>query len=145
MRSGFDVPPQQDLKLTVVIPVYNERETLPRILRAVALALPGVTREVVLIDDCSTDGTREWIEATFTSSTTMVSGVRRSDSGQIEFRRRLGGLFRPRHGQLDGVELGLALDREQRDLAAAARLAFERPPVERRPVGFGRLQQAEGD
>ena len=85
MRSGFDVPPQRDLKLTVVIPVYNERETLPRILRAVALALPGVTREVVLIDDCSTDGTREWIEGTFPSSTTMVSGVRRSDSGQVEF------------------------------------------------------------
>jgi glycosyltransferase involved in cell wall biosynthesis len=85
MQSGFDVPPRRDLQLTVVIPVYNERETLPRILRAVALALPGVTREVVLIDDCSTDGTRQWIEATFPSATTMVAGVRRSDSGQVEF------------------------------------------------------------
>jgi glycosyltransferase involved in cell wall biosynthesis len=90
MRPGFDVPPRRDLQLTVVIPVYNERETLPRILRAVALALPGVAREVVLIDDCSTDGTREWIEATFPSSATpsstiIVAGVRRSESGQVEF------------------------------------------------------------
>jgi glycosyltransferase involved in cell wall biosynthesis len=95
MRSGFDVPPRRDLQLTVVIPVYNERETLPRILRAVALALPGVTREVVLIDDCSTDGTRQWIEATFPpsatpssatpSSATIVAAVRRSHSGQVEF------------------------------------------------------------
>jgi glycosyltransferase involved in cell wall biosynthesis len=100
MRPGFDVPPRRDLQLTVVIPVYNERETLPRILRAVALALPGVTREIVLIDDCSTDGTRQWIEATFPSSATpssatpssatpssatIVAGVRRSDSGQVEF------------------------------------------------------------
>jgi glycosyltransferase involved in cell wall biosynthesis len=90
MRPGFDVPPRRDLQLTVVIPVYNERETLPRILRAVALALPGVAREVVLIDDCSTDGTREWIEATFPSSATpsstiIVAGVRRSESDQVEF------------------------------------------------------------
>jgi hypothetical protein len=38
MRSGFDVPPRRDLQLTVVVPVYNERETLPRILRAVPTA-----------------------------------------------------------------------------------------------------------
>ncbi len=85
MRSGFDVPPRRDLQLTVVIPAYNERETLPRILRAVALALPGVTREVVLIDDCSTDGTREWIAATFPTSDNTVAGVRCSESGRIEF------------------------------------------------------------
>ena len=85
MQSGFDVPPRRDLQLSVVIPVYNERETLPRILRAVALALPGIAREIVLVDDCSTDGTRKWIEATFPSSANEVAGVRCSESGRIEF------------------------------------------------------------
>jgi glycosyltransferase involved in cell wall biosynthesis len=85
MRSGFDVPPRWDLQLSVVIPAYDERETLPRILRAVALALPGITREVVLIDDCSTDGTREWIKAAFPSSANPVAGVRCAESGRIEF------------------------------------------------------------
>ena len=85
MRSGFDVPPRQDLRLSVVIPIYNERETLPRILRAVTLALPGVTREVVLVDDCSTDGTRQWIEATFPSADNRVAGVRWAENGKIEF------------------------------------------------------------
>ena len=49
-------------------------------------------------------------------------------------RRRLGRLRGPRQCLLDSVELGLADIREQRDLAAAARLALERPVAERRPV-----------
>ena len=58
-QSGFDVPPRQDLRLSVVIPVYNERETLPRMLRAVMAVLPGIRREIIVVDDGSRDGTRE--------------------------------------------------------------------------------------
>lgn len=82
---GFDVPPRSDLQLSVVIPAYNERETLPRILRAVALALPGVPREIVLVDDCSKDGTREWIKTAFPEGSNVVAGVRRTEDGKIEF------------------------------------------------------------
>jgi len=51
------------MKLTIVIPVYNERELAPQALaRVEAAPLPeGVEREIVLIDDCSTDGTRDWL------------------------------------------------------------------------------------
>ena len=42
--------------LSVVIPVYNEAETLPQVLTRV-LALPHLL-EVIIIDDGSTDGTR---------------------------------------------------------------------------------------
>ena len=51
------------MKLTIVIPVYNERELAPQALaRVEAASLPeGVEREIVLIDDCSTDGTRDWL------------------------------------------------------------------------------------
>jgi len=45
--------------LSIVIPVYNERETLVALLRKV-LAVPlEVERELVLVDDFSRDGTRE--------------------------------------------------------------------------------------
>lgn len=85
MQTGFDVPPRQDLKLSIVIPVYNERETLPRILRAVSLALPGVAREIVLVDDCSRDGTRDWIRQAFPAAENVVTGTRRDADGKITF------------------------------------------------------------
>jgi glycosyltransferase involved in cell wall biosynthesis len=45
------------LTLSVVIPVYNERSTIREILRRVR-AVP-VKKEIIVIDDCSRDGTRE--------------------------------------------------------------------------------------
>ncbi|TLM65396.1 MAG: glycosyltransferase family 2 protein [Deltaproteobacteria bacterium] len=48
------------MKLSIVIPVYNEETTIAEILRRVlGVSLPGLEREVVVVDDCSTDGTRE--------------------------------------------------------------------------------------
>jgi len=47
-------------KVSVVIPVYNEKATIDEILRRV---LDTETRlEVVIVDDCSTDGTRQILE-----------------------------------------------------------------------------------
>jgi glycosyltransferase involved in cell wall biosynthesis len=55
----------QKLLLSVVIPVYNEVRLLPLVLdRVRAVSLPtGVDVEVVVVDDCSTDGTREWLKS----------------------------------------------------------------------------------
>jgi glycosyltransferase involved in cell wall biosynthesis len=49
--------------LSVVIPVYNERTTIEEILQRVLAVELGVDVEVVVVDDCSTDGTRELLEA----------------------------------------------------------------------------------
>jgi glycosyltransferase involved in cell wall biosynthesis len=49
-------------KLTIVIPAYNERRTLRTLLCSVLdvdLAPLGVTKEILVVDDGSTDGTRE--------------------------------------------------------------------------------------
>jgi glycosyltransferase involved in cell wall biosynthesis len=47
--------------LTIVIPVYNEESTVANLLEAVLAApLPdGLDRELVVVDDCSKDGTAE--------------------------------------------------------------------------------------
>ena len=48
------------MKTTIVIPSYNEMKTLPAVLKA----LSGVTldKEVIVVDDGSRDGTREWVD-----------------------------------------------------------------------------------
>jgi glycosyltransferase involved in cell wall biosynthesis len=45
-----------DPLLSVVIPVFNEKDTIEEILARVA-AVP-VRKEIIVVDDCSTDGTR---------------------------------------------------------------------------------------
>ena len=45
------------MKLSVIIPVYNEKNTIGKILDKV-LAVP-LEKEVILVDDCSKDGSRE--------------------------------------------------------------------------------------
>ncbi len=45
------------VKLSVIMPVYNERETLEEIVRQVLDT--GLAHEIVMVDDGSTDGSRE--------------------------------------------------------------------------------------
>jgi len=47
------------MKLSIVIPVYNERATLEELVSRVIAQDVGLTREIVLVDDGSTDGTRD--------------------------------------------------------------------------------------
>ena len=49
-----------DLVLSVVIPVFNERNTIREILRRVR-DVP-ITKQIILVDDCSRDGTREILQ-----------------------------------------------------------------------------------
>lgn len=46
------------MKLSIIIPAYNEAATIDRILTKVSRQpLPGMTREIIVVDDGSTDGT----------------------------------------------------------------------------------------
>jgi len=53
MQASTHVPPQ----VSVTIPVYNEKATIEQILKSVLSQ--NCVREVVVVDDCSTDGTAE--------------------------------------------------------------------------------------
>lgn len=47
-------------KVSIVIPCFNEAKTIREIIRRVEEApLPGWEREIIVVDDCSTDGTRD--------------------------------------------------------------------------------------
>ena len=49
------------LKLSVVIPCYNERKTLENIIKLVKES--GIKNlEIIIVDDYSTDGTRELLQ-----------------------------------------------------------------------------------
>src|SRR6516164_10381834 len=50
----------RDPKLSIVIPVFNEKDTVLEILRRVLDV--SIRKEVLVVDDCSKDGTREILE-----------------------------------------------------------------------------------
>lgn len=51
------VPLPEGMKVSVVVPVYNEESTVLALLEAVKAV--GLPKEIVVVDDFSTDGTRE--------------------------------------------------------------------------------------
>ncbi|MBI2062815.1 MAG: glycosyltransferase family 2 protein [Candidatus Yanofskybacteria bacterium] len=50
------------MKLSVIIPVFNEVKTLGVILELVERVVMGLEKEIIVVDDCSTDGTREILQ-----------------------------------------------------------------------------------
>ena len=48
-------------KLSIVVPIYNERALLPVILERIRAVKYQLPLELILVDDCSKDGTREWL------------------------------------------------------------------------------------
>jgi glycosyltransferase involved in cell wall biosynthesis len=57
-EPAYQIP--QQVVLSVVIPVYNEKATILEVVARVK-SLP-VTTEIIVVDDCSTDGTRGWLQ-----------------------------------------------------------------------------------
>jgi glycosyltransferase involved in cell wall biosynthesis len=71
--------------LSVIIPVYNERKTLATIIATVARTLPEVSKEIIVVDDCSTDGTREWLKRHFPEGARSSSGLDVDAKGDLTF------------------------------------------------------------
>jgi dolichol-phosphate mannosyltransferase len=65
------------MKLSIIICAYNERETILPVLERVHKAplLPGWTREVIVVDNASTDGTQDLLRALDADGTYMDTRI----------------------------------------------------------------------
>jgi glycosyltransferase involved in cell wall biosynthesis len=51
------------MKLSIIIPVYNEKSTILKLLEKVDnVKLEGFSKEIILVDDCSKDGTKDILQ-----------------------------------------------------------------------------------
>ena len=68
--------PKKYLKLSIVIPVYNERDTIEELVRRVQAVDVNMGKEIIIVDDHSTDGTtqllQKWADSCSSSPTFLT-------------------------------------------------------------------------
>jgi len=76
-------PPSKLRKLSVVVPVFNERNTLVEIVRRMrAVELPdSIEREIIVVDDGSDDGTRDVLQQLGDSTVRVIMHERNRGKG----------------------------------------------------------------
>ncbi len=68
--------------LSVIIPVYNETKTIRSIIDLVrSVDLGGIGKEMIVVDDCSTDGTREVLQSMTGSDLRVILHERNRGKG----------------------------------------------------------------
>jgi len=100
--SALDNP-----KVSIVIPVYNEKSTIDEILRRVLDT--AVRKEVIIIDDCSTDGTRQILESMAARQANGEALAPAQDGGdQVELRDLMFFFQTPNQGKGAALRRGFA-------------------------------------
>ncbi len=79
-------------KLSVIVPVYNERATLEALVDRVRAVDYGMPLELVLVDDCSSDGSRELCEKLAATHANVVAVHQEPNRGKGAAVRRGFGL-----------------------------------------------------
>lgn len=74
---------QQVKLLSVVIPAYNEINTLLEVVEAVRrVELEGIDKQLIIVDDCSTDGTTELIRSEFQDDDDVITVFHEKNRGK---------------------------------------------------------------
>lgn len=78
--SGTDITPE----LSVVVPIYNEVESLPHLIHAIASTLTDtqLSYELICVDDGSTDGSTQLLKEQVLSRTNLRGVILRRNYGQ---------------------------------------------------------------
>jgi glycosyltransferase involved in cell wall biosynthesis len=50
------------MKISIIIPVFNEKKSIEEIIKRVQAVDVGLEKEIIIVDDCSQDGTRQILE-----------------------------------------------------------------------------------
>lgn len=70
------------MKLSVIMPVYNEKNTIKEILRQVrSVDLGDLDKEIIVVDDCSTDGTGDILKLEADSSIKVIRHEKNQGKG----------------------------------------------------------------
>jgi len=72
-----------NLSLSVIMPAFNEIHTIGEILVRCTRVLPEVSKEIVVVDDCSSDGTREWLERNIPTTGLTCGGLFLDEAGDL--------------------------------------------------------------
>ncbi len=156
--AARDTAPASPLeKLSVIVPVFNERNTLVEILRRMrAVELPaGIEREIIVVDDGSTDGTRDVMRQLGDSTVRVVMHEAQQGEGcrgphRLALRDRLArshpgrrSRVRPR-GLAPAHHAGAAERRPGRLRVSLHRRAQEHavPALDRQPLSLAHHQRA---
>ncbi len=67
--------------ISVIIPVYNEKETITEILRHVNEV--DIDKEIIIVDDCSTDGSREIISSIHENNVKVIFNEQNNGKGSV--------------------------------------------------------------
>ncbi len=73
--------------LSVVIPVYNEARTIGPVIAQVAGVLPGVRKEIIIVDDGSLDGTSAWLRRNLAPVVGVWRGLSVDRDGELRLSR----------------------------------------------------------
>lgn len=72
------------MKLSVLIAAYNEIGTIAQITLATTRAIPHVEKEIIIVDDNSSDGTGAFLDRSFGGAAGPCSGMKVRDDGSVE-------------------------------------------------------------
>ncbi len=70
------------MKLSIVIPVYNEKETINEIINRISSAKVEVDKEIIIVDDGSKDGTRDVLKKLSESKPDLKIIFKENNSGK---------------------------------------------------------------
>jgi len=90
--------------ISIVMAVYNERDSLPTVLKKIRDLETGLKKEIIIVDGCSTDGTKDILQGIKDRDIKVIFEEKKSGKGaalQLGFRAATGDIILIQDGDLE--------------------------------------------